>query len=438
MEHIAALVAPLRAFVERVVLQINQSGIPQRMVWVYEWSEGGSSGSSRLESDPAATLPIFSMVWSAWPEYQPLRPAVEATPRLYAVLGTERWRKDNFELDQFLYGFLEDYLTEARNVVGLWDEAIFDRLCFNLAASVERKGYSLGAWAVLQHVEVRPPSHQLELIPNYYVVEPDPYRRSQLQSPLEGSQHWAHPQRYYLKTRVVQAYDQPMNSAHPDPDFNRCATAIRLAVGGDARIGVTAYLPDEPGEYRQMGGGRMFLGEPRAFLYGKISVLTPDVVRNIESYVRLLPALDPTHEIALRRFNQTAERVGGDDKLVDATIGLENLLLPGVDEELGFHFALRGAWILAAQDTKLRRSVYSDLKRIYKTRSQVVHASTKTQKYLTPEVIDGAIEYLRQLLRMIVTEGASRQSWRERLEMSVLDGSQRHSDSGSPPSAVLK
>lgn len=115
------------------------------------------------------------MVWSAWPEYQPLRPAVEATPRLYAVLGTEGWRKDSWELDDFLHGFLEDYPTEARNVAGLWDEAVSDRLFSNLAASIERKGYSVGARAVLQHVEVRPPSRQLELITNYNIVEPDPY-----------------------------------------------------------------------------------------------------------------------------------------------------------------------------------------------------------------------------------------------------------------------
>jgi hypothetical protein len=423
MEHIAAVVGPLRAFVQRVVSQINQSGIPQRMVWVYEWSEGGSSGSSRHESDPAAALRIFSMVWSAWPEYQPLRPAAEATPRLYAVLGTGRWQTDNFELDQFLYGFVEDYLTEARSTLGLWDEAIFNRLCSNLAASIERRGYTLGAWGVLQHVEIRPPHDRFELIPNFYIVEPDPYTRSQLQSPLEGSQFWTRPQRYYLKTRVVQAYDQPMNSAQPDPDFNRCATAIRLAVGGDARIGVTAYLPDEPGEYRQMGGGRAFTGEPRPFLFGKDSAITPDALADIESNVRLLPGLDPTHEIALRRFNQTAERVGGDDKLVDATIGLENLLLPGAEEELGFHFALRGAWILAPQDAGKRRSVYSVLKRIYRTRSEVVHANRKAQKNLTPEVIDAAIDYLRQLLCIVLTEGASAKSWRERLETTVLNGS---------------
>lgn len=430
MEHIPALVGPLRAFVERVVSQINRSGIPQRMVWVYEWSEGGSSGTGRLDPDPAGALLILSIAWPAWPEYQPLRPAVEATPGLYAVLRTERWQQDNWQLDQFLSGFLEDYLTEARNVVGLWDEAIFDRLCSNLAASVERNGYSLGVWAALHHVEIRPPGQELELIPKYQIVEPSPRRRSELQSPLEGSSSWSRPPRYYIKTRVFQAYDQPMNSAHPDPDFNRCATAIRLAVRGDARVGVTAYLPDEPGEYRPIGAGRMFLGEPRPFLFGKDSVITPDALADVESYVRLLPAMDPTHEIALRRFNQTAERIGGDDKLVDATIGLENLLLPGLDEELGFHFALRGAWLLAPENAKKRRSVYSDLKRIYKTRSEVVHASRKAQKHLKSEVIDGAIEYLRQLLCLVLTQGASSGIWRERLQTSVLNGSPSHSGLG--------
>jgi len=67
-------------------------------------------------------------------------------------------------------------------------------------------------------------------------------------------------------------------------------------------------------------------------------------------------------------------RLREDDAIIDYAIGLEALLLKGVNAELSYRFALRGATILAwvSGDTE---TFFNNLRDFYDVRSNMVHGS---------------------------------------------------------------
>ena len=65
-------------------------------------------------------------------------------------------------------------------------------------------------------------------------------------------------------------------------------------------------------------------------------------------------------------------RLREDDMIVDYAIGLEALLLKGVNAELSYRFALRGATILA-WDGGEKETMFNELRDFYDVRSNIVH-----------------------------------------------------------------
>ncbi|MHB8556363.1 MAG: hypothetical protein ACYDCB_12055 [Candidatus Dormibacteria bacterium] len=81
-------------------------------------------------------------------------------------------------------------------------------------------------------------------------------------------------------------------------------------------------------------------------------------------------------ELALHRFTLGCGRVDQADRLIDFVVALEALLLP-YDKEarnsnLSYRFSLHGAFFLAEADLE-RRTVFEGLKKLYDTRSRLVH-----------------------------------------------------------------
>jgi hypothetical protein len=99
----------------------------------------------------------------------------------------------------------------------------------------------------------------------------------------------------------------------------------------------------------------------------------------------LLHELPPDHKsefmIPLSRFNRTYSRRQGDDAIIDMAICLENLLLRGLNDELSYRFALRGATLLRTLSNSA--DTFAILHQLYQMRSQVVHGG---EHVFTPKI----------------------------------------------------
>jgi hypothetical protein len=100
----------------------------------------------------------------------------------------------------------------------------------------------------------------------------------------------------------------------------------------------------------------------------------------------------------------TAERSRHQDRLIDAVVGLESVLLQGIRQELGFQFSLRGAWLLGR--TSHDRLQWMDkLKRVYIARSEVVHGDARGHTKLDDATVAISVDALRQVLARIALNG---------------------------------
>ena len=144
-----------------------------------------------------------------------------------------------------------------------------------------------------------------------------------------------------------------------------------------------------------------------------IPVISNDSARDIGIlFKRLMDIKENSILIALRRLNLCFLRDSDEDSILDATIGLEALLSDDDRQEMTHKLAMRAAGLakVVNDSSKLPFEVFSDLKKIYKHRSAVVHGSTKTDRtrVITSkenrpvEVSSLATEYLRFVLRILI------------------------------------
>lgn len=81
--------------------------------------------------------------------------------------------------------------------------------------------------------------------------------------------------------------------------------------------------------------------------------------------------------IASNRLGFALERKHDEDRLLDFMIGLESLYLPDGNDELTFRLSLRISF-MQHQDSSDRNEMYKFIKRMYRTRSKIVHGSNYT------------------------------------------------------------
>lgn len=85
--------------------------------------------------------------------------------------------------------------------------------------------------------------------------------------------------------------------------------------------------------------------------------------------------------IALRRLDYMTERGESprhEDKILDATIGLESLFLAGIKEELSYRLSLRAAYFLGSAGDE-RQRIFKTVKALYGLRSKVIHGFNESQ-----------------------------------------------------------
>ncbi|MDG6970076.1 MAG: hypothetical protein JRN54_03085 [Nitrososphaerota archaeon] len=98
---------------------------------------------------------------------------------------------------------------------------------------------------------------------------------------------------------------------------------------------------------------------------------------------------------AISRFNDTYSHDEREEKLVDAIICLESLLLRGSRGEQSFRLAVRGA-VLLAGPLGGRRGIYTMLKKAVGERNDLVHGGTPSGETSVPDLIELARLALRR------------------------------------------
>jgi len=100
--------------------------------------------------------------------------------------------------------------------------------------------------------------------------------------------------------------------------------------------------------------------------------------------------------VAQRRLSLGIGRRNLEDRLIDYMIGLEALYLPDGNLELSFRLSLRIAFLLRT-DPSERKETYYFVKKMYGTRSDIVHGK---KRKLTKDEVGKLEELLRNSLKL--------------------------------------
>jgi hypothetical protein len=152
-----------------------------------------------------------------------------------------------------------------------------------------------------------------------------------------------------------------------------------------------------------------------------MSSLHDGIEQQIRARVAQLETLGASFDIVLDRYESAVTTLVPDERLIDATIGLEALLVggSGTSTEVTYRFALTGAWVLANAPSE-RPHMYRLLNELYGRRSDIVHGNLGRKRDLPPNPQEVAVDLLRKLLLKVMDGGWSWKEWIEFRQRLVL------------------
>lgn len=107
---------------------------------------------------------------------------------------------------------------------------------------------------------------------------------------------------------------------------------------------------------------------------------------------------DATLRFAVRRFNDASERARNEDIVVDSWSALEALFAAGAMSEITYRLSVRAAKVLRAT-TEERVDLFQRIKRLYGTRSKVVHGGQVSRQRLADDAAES-----KELLRSAILD----------------------------------
>ncbi len=220
--------------------------------------------------------------------------------------------------------------------------------------------------------------------------------------------------------QILHAYSE--ETAYPLPIIDAFFTAVRVVTGhqtGYAQLllepaswarSYKAHLPPLEGT-----SARRYPAEfENLYWHRSVPTVTRAEAMKIgETFTKLRNALGVNQlRIASRRLNLCYLREDEEDAILDATIGLESLLVGGERNEITHKLALRMAALSTLENNIQREAVdvFRDIKEIYKFRSAVAHGSSKSSQKREIAIKEGgaipivtaAINYLRMALGILL------------------------------------
>jgi hypothetical protein len=346
------------------------------------------------------------------------------------------FRGDNDKLERSNFNnsicaFVSDYLA-ATVEDQLWSDELFDSLFARFASSIRTGRYSTEFWVAAHNLELASElPNPLRTAPGVALVTPDSKTRleliDRLRAFMEGLPSFEevlHPL-CFVRIRRHLALGSRANPNSIRKTASLQLAALRLAAGGYAHLGEVVELRTL-GEYRTGERATVLMSAPQVdgSLPAPCFIRSKDVDR-FRDFVREMPRVDQEFGRALERFLTLATKPDSDERLVDAVIGLENVLLP--DEDLGFYqLTLRGAWVLSPTDVAVRKKIKDSLSAAVSRRHKLVHGrrdlppvSRQHQKRL-----DEAPDLLARVLVRALESKLGRSAWKRALiELDLGDSS---------------
>ncbi|MBI4295070.1 MAG: hypothetical protein HY669_02775 [Chloroflexi bacterium] len=211
-----------------------------------------------------------------------------------------------------------------------------------------------------------------------------------------------------LHARQVIAGQPPPADLRSLPDHlprvnaSRVITALRLVL--DAPIAMIFQEQDSEGLMAFGTGGTSWGWTPP--LLGPVATLNEETKPEIIRVYQLLEK-SPNQErltLPLRRWESSVLRPNFEDRLIDAWISLEALLIGGQEGELSYRAAVLLAELLGTSGAN-RKTIYEATRISYRWRSAIVHGlSTRRLARSNPlrETVRTTTEYLRLALLKVL------------------------------------
>jgi hypothetical protein len=419
----------LRGSVWSLIMQsvnyLSRFPIPVRQIMFPDFGHEGpmTGGTSRNVLDARwVTMPMLR-VWDGWPQLQALISVIKSDPTLSAVILADqsgnRSTDEAWAVASTMSQFLLDYVETISLPATVWRQEAFDKLFDVFAESIRLGGYRLTLWTAIHNCHLSGTMAPIPLFPGISLDEPDERTRETLLPTFTLENISPDAPRYYIRAEERVPFHR-FPSHETQQASGRIVVGVRLAVGGNAYIRRTRAIT-EPGSCVTYGafGSYTIAHQPfsGAFHIDNPSLIAATDIEAVKQFTLAVPKLNEEFPIALSRFTSTTDRQNPTDRLIDATIGLENLLLQGISDELSFRLALRGAWLLG--DTQSTRQVeFAQLKKAYDARSRVVHGIVPATPEM--EMVAAAIDGLRRLLRTIAASNLKASELKARLDNVVF------------------
>ncbi len=407
----------LRTLTQRICRELEGQEIPTRPVWtVVNSPEGTPYVAMDVERPALSDLHGgLSIGLSRLPEYGAAAEAVENDPELREGIivdaGGFLQKPERINITRnLLTNFLWRYLREGVQLD--WDETRFVETFNELGAELRRKSVILHTTLPLSNLKMDIAEldfgDELKLLPAS-IKELERWINPDRSLPPFGAGPPQWDTRYVDKPAVLHAR-QAVVGRPPTTDLNavlgqlprvdadHAMTALRLVLNAPITV---IFQEHESEGLMAFGGVGTSWGWPPPLL-GPLAILDQGKATQVKHVWRLLQT-SPNIEhlrLPLRRWETSLVRPSFDDRLIDAWIGLEYLLLGGREGELSYRAAVRLAEFLGTSGVE-RKAIYDAARLSYTWRSVIVHSlSSKRVAKRQPlqESVQLTTGYLRSVL----------------------------------------
>ncbi|MFC1937382.1 hypothetical protein ACFLWY_02335 [Chloroflexota bacterium] len=407
----------LRSLTQRICRELEGQAIPKRPVWTVV-NPPGAAPHVALDVERLALSDLhvsLSIGLLRLPEYGVVAEAVENDPELREGIivdagGFLRKPERNNLTRALVTNFLWRYLREGVRLD--WDETRFVKTFNELRAELRRKSVVFHTTLPLANLKMDIAEldfgDELKLLPAS-IEELERWMNSNrsLSPPGAGPPQW---NTYYVDRPAVLHAHQTVVGRPPSTDLHamlgqlprvnadHAITALRLVM--NAPISVIFHEHDSEGLMAFGGGGTSWGWSPPPL--GPLATLDQEkATQVIHVWQRLQKSPNINHlRLPLRRWESSLLRATLEDRLIDAWVSLEALLLTGPDGELKYRASVRLAEFLG-KNGGCRKTIYDDARDSYKWRSAIVHggSSKKVAKRMSlQEAVRLTTQYLRSAL----------------------------------------
>ena len=411
----------LRSLTLVVCRQFDGVQIPTRPTWTVVSSPDAAPYIAMDFSRPALSELRFNLSIGLLqlPEYGTAAEVVENDPELRegimvdaggSLLEPERTNVTRGLLSNFLWRYLREGTQRD------WDETRFNETFDELLGQLRHKSVIFHTTLPLSNLKMDVAEldfgEELTLLPASMEelerwINPD-----QDLAPLGvGRPQWAP---YYVdKPGVLHAHPevegrprstdlQAMFGQLPRFNVDHAITALRLVLKAPISV---MFQENHSEGLMAFGGGGTFSGWPlpQFFLVATLNEEKAAQVRHIWQRLQTSPNVELLR-LPLRRWEASLLRSNHEDRLVDAWIGLESLLIRGNGGELKFRAAMRLAEFLGIGGVQ-RREIYRYARISYDWRSVIAHGSSSkavAKRMPFQQALDVTTDYLRSALLKVL------------------------------------